>query len=77
MAPDIECVRYHQWMVGDWTQHEVIRVAPVPGMAVYCQWRVRDRMSIELLVWGLGMRMELEGWLLLLNVCIIIGCITR
>jgi hypothetical protein len=38
MAPDIECVQYHQWMVRDWTQHEVIRVVPVPGMAVCCQW---------------------------------------
>jgi hypothetical protein len=52
MAPDIECVQYHQWMVRDWTQHEVIRVAPVPGMALYCQWMVQDRTSLELLVWG-------------------------
>jgi hypothetical protein len=46
MASDFECVQYH------WTQHEVIRVAPVPGMAVCCQWMVRDRTSLKLLVWG-------------------------
>jgi hypothetical protein len=128
MAPDIECMQYHQWMVRNWTQHEVIWVVPVPGMAVYCQWmvqdwtsldmlvwedwsengsgrmdsalecvqyhwtlhevirvapvpgmavcchwRVRDRMSLELLVWGLGMRIELEEWLLILKVYIIVN----
>jgi hypothetical protein len=46
MAPDLEGVQYH------WTQHEVIRVAPVSGMAVCCQWMVRDRTSLKLLVWG-------------------------
>jgi hypothetical protein len=54
MAPDIECVQYQQWRVRDWTQHEVIRVAPVPGMTVCCQWMVRDWMSLELLVWQNG-----------------------
>jgi hypothetical protein len=37
MDPEFECVQYHQWMVQNWTQHEVIRVAPVPGMDVCYQ----------------------------------------
>jgi hypothetical protein len=53
MASALECVHYH------WKRHEVIRVAPVPGMDVCCQWMVKYRTSLELLVWGLGMRMEL------------------
>jgi hypothetical protein len=42
MAPDLEGVQYRQRMVQYWTQHEVIRVVPVPvpGMAVCCQWMV-------------------------------------
>jgi hypothetical protein len=39
-------VQYH------WTQYEVIRVFPVPGMDVCYQLMVRDRMSLEFLVWG-------------------------
>jgi hypothetical protein len=46
MASTLECVHYH------WMHHEVIRVAPVPGISVCCQWVVRDRTSLELLVWG-------------------------